>query len=410
MVQSALFMLVDDFNQLMAIRAEDANANPLARPTPAQWTELYAILTAAAVKKSLYPGWINDEQSAGIVYWTARKAALPLWRGSVDARNQWHAALAQRGGPPIIDPDLLNWGDFAEPLATNPAFAIWQNCVAWAGNLPPLRPTPPPLQLIDLDTALKNSLGVDHNVLQALAVQSDAGTDITPAIAQLGLEFDAFDALVGTINLVAAGIAPLAPEVSDFNAILVQVAKERQFAVWQQEEAAANITLGPDFFQPWSAGANGASDCACPGLGSTPTPPALPAWRATQAARQAWEDTLSSRIDQQSTTIAAVENVVDAAEGATLTQLRDILVTASNAPGPDLTSKADWLTAKLMIDAETGGCQKTTRIEQALETLQTVMTSVRNGQIGSFDLPLQSTPASWASLDGLGIRRLRAGQ
>ena len=51
-----------------------------------------------------------------------------------------------------------------------------------------------------------------------------------------------------------------------------------------------------------------------------------------------------------------------------------------------------------MIDAETGGCQKTTRVEQALETLQTIMTGVRNGQIGSYDLPLLSTPAASSSL------------
>ena len=73
---------------------------------------------------------------------------------------------------------------------------------------------------------------------------------------------------------------------------------------------------------------------------------------------------------------------------------------ATGAPGSDLGTKADWLTENLMIDAETGGCQKTTRIEQAIETLQTVMTSVRNGQIGSFDIPLQSTPAACSYLGG----------
>jgi hypothetical protein len=51
------------------------------------------------------------------------------------------------------------------------------------------------------------------------------------------------------------------------------------------------------------------------------------------------------------------------------------------------------VTANLLIDAETDGCQKTTRIEQALETLQTLMSSVRNGQIGSLDIQLTSAPA-----------------
>ena len=398
-IQSALFMSVDDFTALMAIRAAAADANPLAWPTPAQWDELYAILTAAQTKKSLYPGWLAAEQNAGLTYWTARRAALPLWRASVDARAQWLGALAQRSGPPIVDPDILNWGDFVEPLASNPAFTLWDKRTTWVGNLPPLRPTPPPLQKADIDKALLASLGVDQTALLTLGAQSNAGTDITAALAQLGLSFDAFEALVGVITLVASGMPLLASEVSDFNAILVQVAKERQFAAWQIEEANAKITLGPDFFQPWSQNTNGAGDCACPSLQSTPQPPPLLAWRATPQARQAWEDTLNSRINQQSTTIAAIENVVDAAEGATLTQLRNILINAT-APGGNLATLADGLTAKLMIDTETGGCQKTTRIEQAVETLQTIMTSVRNGQIGSFDLPLQSSPAATSGLGG----------
>ena len=62
---------------------------------------------------------------------------------------------------------------------------------------------------------------------------------------------------------------------------------------------------------------------------------------------------------------------------------------------------ADWLTISLMIDAETGGSMKTTRIEQAIETLQDIMTGVRNGLIGDFELALSSAPRG---------RRVRRGQ
>jgi hypothetical protein len=394
-LQSTLVMSVDDFNELLAIRAEDADPNS-SPPTPAQWTELYNILTSASTHKNLYPVWVSQEHSAGLVYWTACKAALPLWRSNADDRMQWHAGLAQRSGPPIIDPDLLNYADFADPVTTNPAFQIWHqrssSLNTWMLSWPPVTAT-------TYESSIQELIGVTSAHLLAIAKQSANGTDITGVLAQLGLTSDAFSAVVGTVNLLQGGLPLLASEQSDFNSILAQVWKQRQFAAWRLQEAASNIVLGPDRFQLSSATSNGSSSCSCSSAPSTsPVPPALPEWRATQAARQAWEDTLNSRIEQQSTTVTALENVADSSEGATLTQLRDALVMATNAPGSDLGSKADWLTENLMIDAETGGCQKTTRIEQALETLQTVMTSVRNGQIGSFDLQLASAPAAISAM------------
>ena len=53
-----------------------------------------------------------------------------------------------------------------------------------------------------------------------------------------------------------------------------------------------------------------------------------------------------------------------------------------------------------MIDAETGGSVKTTRIEQAIETLQDLMTGVQAGLIGGFELALTSAPAPIAFVAG----------
>ena len=55
-----------------------------------------------------------------------------------------------------------------------------------------------------------------------------------------------------------------------------------------------------------------------------------------------------------------------------------------------------------MIDAETGGSVKTTRIEQAIETLQDLMTGVRAGQIGGLELTLSSAPAAISYVAGSG--------
>lgn len=412
-VETTLFMSVDAFNRLMMIRAMDMDPNPAGWPTPALWIEFYAILTSAETRRLAYTTWLTEEtnlvtgpatwtQHKG--YWTARKATLPLWRSSVDARTQWHAALSQRSSPPIIDPDLLNWGDFAEPTITNPALALWHQRGNWVNQW---LSYVAPVDMGHFGSTLQDVLGVSAAQFQAIAAQSAVGTDITPVIAQLGLSSDAFNVLSGTINLLQAGVSIFPSEQADFNSILLQVKKQQLYSIWRQEEAAPSsalgaswpslppIVLGPDLFQLSSPSSNSASGCNCAGLGSlAPTPLVLPAWRGTQAARQMWEDTLDSRVEQQSTTITALENVVDAAESNTLTQLRDILVMATNAPGSDLGTKANWLTENLMIDAETGGCQKTTRIEQALETLQSVMNGVRDGQIGSLDIELRSAPAA----------------
>ena len=181
-------------------------------------------------------------------------------------------------------------------------------------------------------------------------------------------------------------MTPLPSEIqATSRSILIQVSKQRLYAAWQQAEAEQGIILGPDEFQLPAAGAQS---------------PDLPAWRATAGARQAWEQTLQARVEQQQTVIGAAAANADAAEGATLTQLRDARVLATDAPGTTLKAMADSLTISLMIDAETGGSMKTTRIEQAIETLQDIMTGVRDGLIGDFELALSSAPAVVAFVAG----------
>ncbi len=380
-IQSTLFMSVEDFNQLMSIRAADADPNPLLKPTAADWLALYEILTAAEVRRSWYPVWLNEESSAGVTYWTARKAKLPLWRASTDQRAQWHTALAQRSSPPIIDPDVVGPSDFVNPVSGDPAFDLWQARTNW---LQPLLNQTNPTNIGEVDTAITAALGIKGTDLVDLSQQEAAGTDVSTRLAQLGLTPNAFDTLVGIRSLKEGGVPVLPAEWDTFWSILAQCMKQLRFPVWLQDEAAQNILLGPDSFQP-------------PDLSPTTiktSTVALPEWRATTQVRQDWEDTLNARVEQQNTTIAALQAVVDKTEGETLTSLRDALVLATNAPGADLKAKADWLTKNLLIDAETDGCQKTTRVEQAIETLQTLMTSVRNGQIGTLDIILTSAPAA----------------
>ena len=94
----------------------------------------------------------------------------------------------------------------------------------------------------------------------------------------------------------------------------------------------------------------------------------LPEWRATLQARRAWQAILQTRINQQQDLIQALGAVVDAAEAQALPALRDLLLaTAGDAA------------RGLLIDLASGAAQRTTRLDQAIETLQGALFAVRVG-------------------------------
>src|SRR5262249_20396863 len=68
---------------------------------------------------------------------------------------------------------------------------------------------------------------------------------------------------------------------------------------------------------------------------------------------------------------------VDDVEETTLPQLRDELVRVSNPANRD---QARYITEHLLIDASTDGCQTTTRVAQAIETIQGMLFGLRTGQ------------------------------
>jgi hypothetical protein len=382
-ISAKLFLTVGQFQTMMRLRVMAADPNPANHPTPAQWLSLYQVLTAAETRKRLYPQWVTDEQNAGITYWNALAARLPPWRARADQRSQWHAALAQRSAAPIIDPDLIGPADMVNPVTGDPAFGLWTQRASTVAGLV-TAPGAFPASLAGLDPTIAAATGVRSQDLTGLATQAAQGSDITSRLAQLTLSYAAFTQLTTVISLVGGNLTPLDTEQSAFYAILTEVAKQRLFSQWRQQEASAGIIAGPDEFVLQPAGA------------SAPFAP----WRAAASDRQAWETTLQARVEQHGTVQAAAAANTDTVEGATLPQLRDALVLATGATGAVLADQADWITQNLLIDAATGGAVKTTRIEQAIETLQELMTGLRAGQLGSFELELASAPGATSFIFG----------
>jgi len=301
---------------------------------------------------------------------------------------------------PFIDPDLIGPGDLRQPTVDDPAFQLWQERRNWidgqmtslknevlsatfptlpaspAPVVPPLPHTPAIPSVTDsssspaltaLDTIIASSLGISVMDLAALATQRAQGNTIEARLRQLNLSNEAFSYLWDIRTLLANNAPLLDSEWDDVYAILVQAKKLQVFAQWRQQEQERSIFLGPDFF----------TIPPLPTIFPPPEPLPLPSWRASADARRDWQQTLQSRIDQVQATRDALYAAVDAVEEAALPKLRDALIMLVQAEGKTLQAKAKWITDHLFIDALANGCLQTTRIAQAIESMQNLLTALR---------------------------------
>jgi hypothetical protein len=105
---------------------------------------------------------------------------------------------------------------------------------------------------------------------------------------------------------------------------------------------------------------------------------------------------LESRLQQQQTLVQALQSVVSTAEESALPILRTACI-AAIAGTRDPSSIADQLGQELGIDCKDSGHQRTTRAQQALETLQEAMLSMRTGRFKDVPPVLGTTnpAAAW---------------
>ena len=99
----------------------------------------------------------------------------------------------------------------------------------------------------------------------------------------------------------------------------------------------------------------------------------------------AWRKTLAVRIRQLQDVKDAYQSALDAAEATALPVLRDSLIEIigrRQTPPENVAVAAERLTRELMIDFRANAAQKTTRVNQAIETLLGAIFSVRAGRSG----------------------------
>ena len=360
---------VDAFGRLMTVRDQDRQPDPAKKPLAAHYAAIYALLTTARKVKHEYPQWTADEVARveaeaaplgePVAYWKARKAALPHWRASSDARQRWTQALLAREQPPAIDPDLLTEDDLRDPFPSRPPF--------------PLHPAFDLLQVRrkwvdDIEQAIVGAARTSRPSRRTSrrASRLPICSRWMPRQAGIDIQHDSISwTWIGASGLSSrrSAIARAEPAAADPRRRVAKAVdhdageKVRFFAAWRAEEAAAAITVSPDSFVLVSSAAF--SD-----------PSALDPWRAPWKSRVAWQDTLRSRIDQENDVAAEIRDANGAVEGALLPALRDALVDAAGPVGATRDDRATWLEKRLLVAMDDDGCAETTRIEQALETLQ----------------------------------------
>ena len=316
-----------------------------------------------------------------------------LWR-----QQDRPIAVGAEAPAPIVDPDLIGLDDLQNPLSGDPAFDLWdarrKEVDGWITDLRTKRESKAtPLE--GFDYIVGDVLSPLALPLPDLAQRRKDGTKIK--VTRSGVEVEitvedyleekqlslaAFYYLVRVRNLASAG-SVLAPEWADVYSILAQVRKLRSYGDWREKERLRDLTLGPDRFQ--------IPDETSPSI-------KLPAWRATERARRTWQNTLRARMDQQQSVTQALWSTVDATEEATLPLLRDALVVAIGAGRTDI-DVAEALARRLLIDVKSSGHPKTTRIDQAVETLQSVLFSLRAGRFEERAAELGPNPAAGWELE-----------
>ena len=271
----------------------------------------------------------------------------------------------------VIDPDLISQGNIATQQATNPVLVLWTTRKQWIDDTladigHDAEPQTHPLARFD-QLVLTWVGNID---LADIADRDANGEDVTRDLAPFTLSLEAFRFLARCRELLEAGTL-LDSEWQDIFAILLQTRKQLRYEEWRAEERQAGVVLEPGQFLAEAGTAV----------------PDIPRWRGSPDTFAQWRRTLRMRAAQQRTVETSYWAAVDAAEAQTLPGLRDALIELigrqHQPTQEDLHAAAERLTRELLIDLRANTGVKTTRVDQALETLQGILFSVRSGRLAT---------------------------
>ena len=230
-------------------------------------------------------------------------------------------------------------------------------------------------------TAMLNQTlpGVD---LADLETQDKQGVDISAALHAAGLTRAGFLYLRELSRLASSPLASVTEaEWTDAIAVLTNAFKRHEYPSWRAQETG--FVLSPDFFVLTDA-----------------TPQVNP-YRADSQARSDWRAVLRSRIAQRQDLLGGNARAIAATEQATLPILREALltdlaptITGDIGEAEAIKEAGEAMSARFFVDMLAGGTRRTTRIRQAIESLQSLLIATRSG-----DLPGSHPAAAWTLED-----------
>ena len=388
-------------------------------PTDVERAQALDVLVNILKRRDKYSIWRTEEQTIKLAppffcLSTVEPALNPL-RATADERASWRAELEKNSTPPIIDPDLIPETFLAANSET--IQTLWNSRRALIGDGRGRRPDDPARvsgtmfdaiaadinnvqslkrRLMDTDlssNAIVNlhSFGFQDADLDNMQQALRDGKPLEVNAAQYGLTASELRLLIEVLNL---GVDADASDWSNVHHILVQAEKRRhQYPLWRAEEQAAGLSLGPDHFRI-------PADLFADLLTVFRRVPAFLQWRWNEGSQRGTLEKLKTRLQQQRDVIENIRAAVDKAEEECLPVLRDALVgvivgalidsgqITKIGSNSTLEDRKRWVTNWYLIDAFESGCRQTTRVAQAIETLQLLLWGIRSGQVEDKTLTL----------------------
>jgi hypothetical protein len=216
---------------------------------------------------------------------------------------------------------------------------------------------------------------LDYLRMKGLRDDAAGGLDVSADLDASAISLEDVQAIVGFVEVLEQNLPVTADERLRIGRILLAHVKRAGFwPVWLDQEAVnardphGRLALEPGKFR-LRVLAGEAPDPAW-----TASPPL-----AESAERQAWEDVLRSRTSAIEALSGDLADRIRAVEARLLPQLRDQLIVSSQPAGVTLLRTTDALTDHYQVDFAAGPCQRTTRPSQAIETVQGLLFSARNG-------------------------------
>lgn len=281
---------------------------------------------------------------------------------------------------PFIDPDQFGPGDLQTIDPEDPVLMLWQT------RRDQLDSTYEALKQAREDNGdsistllARDEVGLSVEILDAIADRQADGDDISADLQTNHLTRADFAHILRMRRLVEESATILAREWADFYAALTQIFKRRQLVTWHVQERTLNgagnppLTFSPDEFQVPD---NRFADK----FPQSKTVPSY-AWQTTLRDRRDWQQQLASRVEQQQSLSTALQATISRTEEFTLPQLRDALIAATSSEEQTLEAKAKAIGDRLLIETQASSCLQTTRVAQAIETLQSLVWSVRTSQL-----------------------------